>query len=302
MKMKKEDIESRLENITLQLQSPDIQFQAAALDAFIELISNQQLKTDQKKKTMSFLEKILNEPESSLRTECFKAVCLIGSKEFELIKGVFPIFFKELEKKNRFRSEIILDMFIILRNSNNPLIQDHIKEIIKNTPKWFNESYLIPVIEKFWVESTIHSFQFIDKYLNEIKEEVPNYPDKIKNLIAQKLKEYDNYIKEIKAQKEKEAKIKEEKLRIREELKRKEEETKRKKLLEKKEMMTKIEEYAKTISNQQELVSNEDIKTSEINTYMKEITEIKESTEDEAHDFTTFTNLGLKRKNVKEDE
>ena len=97
--MKKVKIDKRLENISQQLNSPDIQFQAAALDAFIDLISTEILNTSHKEKILPYLEKIINEPESSLRTECFKAVCLIGLKEFDLIKDLFPTVFQELEKK-----------------------------------------------------------------------------------------------------------------------------------------------------------------------------------------------------------
>ena len=123
--------QKRLENISENLKSVDIQFQSAALNSYIDLLVNEPLTTEQKKIILPFAEQILKESESSLRTDCFKAVCAVGVREFSLITHIFPIIFQELELKNRFRTEIVMEMMMELRNSKNPLIQDSIKKIIR---------------------------------------------------------------------------------------------------------------------------------------------------------------------------
>jgi len=299
--------QKRLENISENLKSVDIQFQSAALNSFIDLLVNEPLTTEQKKIILPFAEQVLKESESSLRTDCFKAVCAVGTRQFNLITHIFPIIFQELELKNRFRTEIVMEMMMELRNSKNPLIQDSIKKIIKETPKWFDKSYLIPIIKKFWESSTNLSFQFLDKYLDEINNSIVNYPDnmrEIKDLILLKINDYNSYLKHIQAQREKEAKIKAEQERLRERI-----EKKRK--MEKQEMKQKFEKYVKSISTQKTEISGESpgfSRQEEPYSTEKRIEE-KIIDVDKAQDiqqespaFKTFTNLGLKRKKIENDE
>jgi len=312
----KDDIDSKIEKISEHMNSPDVEFQGAALDAFIELISNNILTTTQKQKLLPEIEKMLKDTDSSLRTECFKIVCLIGSKEFDLIKEIFPIIFQELEKKNRFRSEIITDMICTLRNSNNPLIQDSIKKLIKHIPEWFDESFLVPIIVRFWSKSTDYDFQFIEKYLKEIQNEIPNYPVKIRELIFQKLKDYDNHLKKIQDQKIQEAKIREEQEKRRKELLREAEELKKKREIEKLDMKNKLEEYIKSIPSNKEVIAGNtsqdsnitkndartDNKSIELNAEVLNPNHSHELKENESKEFTTFTSLGLKRKILKKNQ
>jgi len=299
--------QKRLENIFENLKSADIQFQSAALNSFIDLLVNEPLTTEQKKKIFPFVEQVLKEPESSLRTDCFKAVCVVGAREFSLITHLFPIIFQELESKNRFRTEIVMEMMLELRNSKNPLIQDSIKKIIKETPKWFNESYLIPIIKKFWESSTSLSFQFLDKYLDEINNAIVKYPEpmrEIKDLILQKINDYNSYLKQLQAQREKEAKIKAEQEKIREDIEKKRE-------IEKKEMKQRLEKYVKSISTQKTEISEESLGFShqeEPNSTEKgkeeKIIDVDkdQKIQQESPAFKTFTNLGLKRKKIEDNE
>lgn len=299
--------QKRLENISENLKSVDIQFQSAALNSFIDLLVNEPLTTEQKKIILPFAEQVLKESESSLRTDCFKAVCAVGAREFSLITHIFPIIFQELELKNRFRTEIVMEMMMELRNSKNPLIQDSMKKVIKETPKWFDESFLIPIIKKFWESSTSQSFQFLDKYLDEINNSIVNYPDnmrEIKDLILQKINDYNSYLKQIQAQREKEAKIKAEQEKIREEIEKKRE-------IEKQEMEHKLEKYVKSISTQKTEISGvspgfshqEEPYSNEKRIEEKIIGVDKaQDIQQESPTFKTFTNLGLKRKKIENDE
>ena len=305
--MIRKGFQKRLENIFENLKSADIQFQSAALNSFIDLLVNEPLTTEQKKKIFPFVEQVLKEPESSLRTDCFKAVCVVGAREFSLITHLFPIIFQELESKNRFRTEIVMEMMLELRNSKNPLIQDSIKKIIKETPKWFNESYLIPIIKKFWESSTSLSFQFLDKYLDEINNAIVKYPEpmrEIKDLILQKINDYNSYLKQLQAQREKEAKIKAEQEKIREDIEKKRE-------IEKKEMKQRLEKYVKSISTQKTEISEESLGFShqeEPNSTEKgkeeKIIDVDkdQKIQQESPAFKTFTNLGLKRKKIEDNE
>ena len=239
------EIQERIENITENLSSPDVRFQSAALNSFIELISKEPLTSKQKNVVVPYVEKILQEADSSLREEGFNVVYSIGIREFDLISHIFAILVKELEVKNRFRTEIVMNLILEHKNSSNPIIQDSIRDLIKNTPKWFDESYLIPIIKNFWEASTHQSYQFLAKYLTDIKKSIPNYPEQfqeVKVLILQKINDYDKYLKQI--QKEKA-----EQKRLREELRKREENVKKLKEQENIEMKHKFEEYVKTISN-----------------------------------------------------
>ena len=168
-------IQERIENIADNLHSPDIRFQSAALNSFIELISTETLTSEQKKVVIPYVEKILQEASSSLREEAFKVVSSIGIREFHLISHLFTVLFKELEIKNRFRTEIVINLILEQKNSSIPLIEDSIRDLIKNTPIWFDESYLLPIIKNFWEASSHYSYQFLAKYLKDIKKSIPNY-------------------------------------------------------------------------------------------------------------------------------
>jgi len=298
--------QKRLENISENLKSTDIQFQSAALNSFIDLLVNEPLTTEQKKIILPFAEQVLKEPESSLRTDCFKAVCAVGAREFSLITHLFPIVFQELEQKDRFRTEIVMEMMLELRNSKNPLIQDSIKKIIKESPKWFDESYLIPIIKKFWDSSISLSFQFLDKYLDEINSAIVKYPEpmrEIKDLILQKINDYNSYLKQLQTQREKEAKIKEEQEKIREDIEKKRE-------IEKNKMKQRLDKYVKSISTQKTKISEESPGFS----HQEEPNHTEKGKEEGIIDvdedqiqpgspaFKTFTNLGLKRKEIEDNE
>jgi len=221
---------------------------------------------------------------------------------------------KELEGKNRFRLQHILEMLIELQNSNNPLIQEVFKQLIKKSPEWFDEPHLIPIIEDFWTDVAKKSFQFIDNYLNEIKTESASYPktfSNVKKIIETRLKEYDEYLKELKAQKELEQKLYEEEEKRREQLRKEEEERRRKQQEEHLKMKKKLEECLKSIEQEKTIIRPPE--TDEIPSInenhpaenLEEISEIKKQGGifiEEDSPFTTFTSLGLKRKNMDEDE
>ena len=106
--MNKEEIKNRLEEVLEHLESPDIQFQATGLETFNDLASNEVLTPEQLKTLIPFVKKILKEPDSTLKTDCFKTASLIGLKKFNLIEDIFPLLFEELKNKNRFRSKIVV--------------------------------------------------------------------------------------------------------------------------------------------------------------------------------------------------
>ena len=169
---------------------------------------------------------------------------------------------------------------------------------------WFVESYLQPIIIEFWQESTSQGFQFLQNYINEITEELVKYPETLNNLkdfIHQQLDKHNEHLKEIAKQNELENRLREEELKRREELKLKEEELRLKQEEERIKMKKKLEDYVKNISepsikqsqnldeNSVQLpMDNKDLSASEA----KNI-EIENSSA-----FTTFTNLGLKRKKL----
>ena len=303
-------IQERIENIAENLISPDIRFQSAALNSFIELISNETLTSKQKNVVVPYIEKILEDSDSSLREDGFKVVYSIGIREFHLITHLFAILFKELEVKNRFRTEIVINLILEHRNSSNPIIQDSICDLIKNTPKWFDQSYLIPIIKNFWEVSTQQSYQFLAKYLNDIKKTIPNYPEKfqeVSNLILQKINDYDKYLEQLQNDKA-------EQKRLREELRIREEKVKKLKEYENIEMKHKLEEYIKSISNKEseiiEIDSFPENMNLEKNIFneedannqnLGETPDINDNNRRENSPFHTFTGLGLKRKE-KEDQ
>lgn len=299
--MDKIKIQERIENIAENLSSPDVRFQSAALNSFIELISNETLTSKQKNIVLPYVEKILLEADSSLREEVFKVVYSIGIREFHLISHLFAILFKELEVKNRFRTEIVMNLILEHKNSSNPIIQDSISDLIENTPKWFDESYLIPIIKNFWEASTQQSYQFLTKYLKDIKKSIPNYPEQFQEVIAfllQKINDYDKYLNQIKKEKA-------EQKRLREELKKREEKFKKLKEQEKVEMKHKLEEYVKSISDKKSEfiepdshLENKNLEKNKGDTKPQITVETPDINNDgkESSPFTTFTGLGLKRK------
>lgn len=295
--MRKEEIEKRLENITLQLGSQDISFQAMALEAFNNLLLKETLTKDQKKTVLPFIEKSLEDPEVTLRTDCFKTACLLGSKDINIITSIYPVLFEELKKKNRFRSEIVINMICDLINLNNQQIQDSIKEVIKNCPEWFDEPHLTNIIIEFWKKSISKDFQFIKSYKEEIELSLNNYPPKmkeVKEFITTKLQEYEEYLKQLQIKKKEEAKKREAEIKRREKLKLKEEEEKKRKLEKIRKAREKIE---KSIIKQQ----NETAISQNIQSESGGIEKVNEESIEEKSPGVSFTKLGLKRKKAEKE-
>ena len=194
-----------------------------------------------------------------------------------------------------------MNLILEHKNSSNPIIQDSISDLIENTPKWFDESYLIPIIKNFWEASTQQSYQFLTKYLKDIKKSIPNYPEQFQEVIAfllQKINDYDKYLNQIKKEKA-------EQKRLREELKKREEKFKKLKEQEKVEMKHKLEEYVKSISDKKSEfiepdshLENKNLEKNKGDTKPQITVETPDINNDgkESSPFTTFTGLGLKRK------
>ena len=211
--MEKVNTDEIIENISTYLKSDEISFQAAALSAFNELIQKENLTKSQKKVVISFIKNELQRDKSSLRTDCIKTTCLIGSKDFQLIEDLFPILIQELEIKNRFRTEIILDFLSEMRNFYSPKIREAITLIIEKTPILFNKEPHKSLIKKFWENCIENDFQFIKNYMDIIKNNLENYPDdefyEIKAFISRKLREYEDFVLAIEKQQIQELNLKE---------------------------------------------------------------------------------------------
>jgi len=314
--MNKDEIKERLERISEQIDSPDSQFQAAALEAFIDLITTESLTSDQKKVILPFLETILKGENSPLKTAGLKVTCLIGMKEFELIVPWIPLLIQECTHKNRYRAEIIIDFLLSKRNSNHQVIQDFIKQFLKESPIWFNDPYLLSVPQKFWKEALEKDFQFLDKYSHEIQEALDTYPDhfeKIKEIIKEKIKQYGEYLKDLQKKREEEERLRKEKKKQQEERLRKEEEYRKKKKIEQEEMKKKLEEYVQTIAETKEPFSAPYSQDQTEKSSQKTVASaqsdaensdsfIRPANQEEAPEFVSFTSLGLKRKNDKKPE
>ncbi|MHA1338835.1 MAG: hypothetical protein ACTSRZ_02710 [Promethearchaeota archaeon] len=210
-KLKK--IKKKIDNIILQLKVPDEKYQSVALNALSHLVKKEEFTEKQIKKIIPYLEKIIKDEESLVRNDCIKAICEIGKKKFDLIANIFPLLSKEIESKNRFRIQSIIDMISELRYSNNIDIQNFIKEFLKKTPEWFDKPYLKSIIKDFWNIENKKIIPFIDNYKDEINESIKNYPENfsdIKNLILEKMNEYEiNKLNLEKRNKEEILKIKE---------------------------------------------------------------------------------------------
>ncbi|MHA1283979.1 MAG: hypothetical protein ACTSQP_15895 [Promethearchaeota archaeon] len=302
--LSKEEIENRLKRIFLQMESPDEKFQSAALNAFINLLENETLTKNQKRKMISILKKFLVYKDSPLRTEIFQVICAIGKKDFTIIEELSDDLVKEIEVKNRYRNKIIFDMFANLRNSNNPRVQSFFKDLIEKTPNWFDEPHLIPIIEEFWEKSTESGFELFEKYLPLITKSIESYPAMLENLkikILNKIKDYNDYLELVRKRKEEEAKKREEKLRKQEELKKQKAALELKRKLEREKMKKELESYVNTLNQKKESVNfskqvKVDQKISVEESLNNENSAIQINSEEQNNLFPTFTSLGLKRK------
>jgi len=302
--MNRDEIKERLGNILMQLESPDDQAKSAALDAYTDLISKESLTSDQKKAIIPFITKIFGKRDSPLRTDCFKVASIIGKKEFHLIEDLYPPLLQELDVKNRYRTEVIIDMHNVLRDSNNPQIVDAIKRIIKDTPTIFSEPYLIPIIEGFWKNSTQKGFYFIDNYMDDLKEAIENYPetfDNLKKIIMDKIKEYDENLKKVKERTAEEERKRIEQIALQEELKKKQEEIREKMRQEQEEMKKSLETQMESITNTKKILQENKGTATETPKTIPDAPPLGESGIEEPEPFTTFSNIGLKRKTIEKE-
>ena len=150
-------------------------------------------------------------------------------------------------------------------------------------------------------------YQFLAKYLKDIKKSIPNYPEKFQEvsaLILQKINDYDKYLEQLQNEKV-------EQKRLREELRIREENVKKLKEQENVEMKHKLEEYLKSISNKKsEIIETDSFPENKnlennISNEKDAKNQIPVETPNnhrESSPFHTFTGLGLKRKEIEDNE
>ena len=296
--MEKEEIKNRLANIKDYLNSGDIASKAIALQSFNHLIQNEILSIEQKQFVLSFLKKEIEDSHSSLRTDCFETVKVIGIQDFNDIKDIFPILIQEFPKKNRFRSEIVLELLNSIIMMKTPEIEQAFRELIVDGWDYFNEPYLYPIYEKFIKNCLDNDFVAINKYKPEIKQAINKYPSRmenIKSLFEEKLQEYDGYLTFLQDKKTKEESLRKER-KFEQEKERLQKIESLKKL---KEKLTKINE----IDDDSSLSPDIEIEDSEIflpsSNYNTNNDLELESNFTSDGEFVNFTRLGLKRKQRK---
>lgn len=296
--MEKEEIKNRLANIKDYLDSGDIASKAIALQSFNHLIQNEILSEEQKQFVISFLKKEIEDNHSSLRTDCFETVKAIGIQDFNDIKDIFPILIKEFPKKNRFRSEIVLELLNSIIMIKTPEIEQAFRELIVDGWDYFNEPHLYPIYEKFIKNCLDNDFVAINKYKPEIKQAIKKYPSRmenIKSLFEEKLQEYNGYLSFLE-----DKQTKEESLR------------KERKFEQEKERLQKIESLKKLKEKLTKVTETDDdsslLLDTEIEDSQSPLTYSNSDTDNDVdletdftsdEEFVNFTRLGLKRKQRK---
>ncbi|MBD3212867.1 MAG: hypothetical protein GF311_09685 [Candidatus Lokiarchaeota archaeon] len=267
--MNKKEISERLDNIKIQIKSNDFKFRAHALNAFINLLSQNKIEYDLIDNIKPFLKENISDPYSSLKTDAIRASCFMILQNINKNEDLMEILLSELYDENMYRIEIILYAFSKLSNSNNKRFQEIIVEILRETPNIFGDSRFIPIIFDFWKEIFEQNPKFIDKYQKLIEKVLESYPEEfsdIRSFIFRKISDYNDYINEIKKKR------------------REERELRGKKIESKQKVKTPLKNNRETISN-----TNYDEET-------KRIIEKKENRKK-----TTFSDLGFKRKTDSED-
>jgi hypothetical protein len=301
------DLENRLENIIIHLNSGNLQYQAAAFTALYDLLGKQRIPLEFENKIIKFIKNELNDVDSSIRTDCFKIAALLGKFKFRLIDDFFPQLFHEISLKNRFRSKIIMDLIGSYINSTNITIKDAVKEIILNAHNWFSESYLIPIIMQFYNDSTQNGYFFIENYKKEIEIGIKLYPSEYQDIIEllkSKLDEYNTYKEQERVKKDEKDRIIEVE-RANRQLEREnimEEINKKKSILQgdNHEQNQLIDDENKNkIKNKNKLTPNQNIGEVNKNNDNESDNELK-SESDKENRFVSFTSLGLKRKSHEE--
>jgi hypothetical protein len=213
--MKNKEINERLKNIKIQIKSNDIKFRAHALIAFTDLLRQNKIDND----LISFIKPILKEnisdQYSSLKTDSIKAACFMILQNLSENEDLIKILLAELKENDKYRSEVILDTFSKLSNSNNKEIKEAIIRILKETPNLFNKPRFIPLIHDFWRGVLDQNYSFIDKYRSHIEKILKTYPDEFSEIcdfIYKKIADYQAYMDEIKTKRRKERKLREEKI------------------------------------------------------------------------------------------
>jgi hypothetical protein len=267
--MKKKEIIERLENIEIQIKSNDVKFKSHALFAFIDLISKTKLDFKNIKFMKAFLKENIADPYSSLKTDSIKAASIMILQDSAENEDLISLLLDQLKDRNKFRLEIILDMLSKLSNSNNKRIQEAIIEILEKTPQLFDQARFETIIENFWKQTLEQNHSFIDKYKDHMKRAIKSYPEEfseIRDHIYSEISDHMKYIDEIKNKRRRERKLREEKLK-----KRKDQKTDK----EREEEII----YEEENQNKPKKINGRDINRKN----------------------TTFSGLGLKRKDEKKD-
>lgn len=298
----------RFNNIIEYLNSGEIQNQAMAYRSLNEMVLMKSPTKEQLKLLIPILREEMKDKDSSLRTDCFKTICILGKLNFDSISEFFPILIEELPEKNRFRTQIVLDFLSHIGISNRLEIQEAIKKTLKLGPSWFNESYLLKIYEDYINSLIGHGNQFMEKYYVEFEDLVKNlHPsmDSIKDNLIKKLDEYKNFIEDLKRKKQEEEKLKKKKELARQELKRQKDEA-IKRIINKKTKQKKTNRKEKSSKHLKDTtpkkISKETVRDESqlVVSSEEKLDNTDKSIESDEFEFVSFTKLGLKRTDSEE--
>jgi len=281
-----QEIDTKLQIILEYLESNDLGNQASALQALNRLLFEVSLEPKQLEPFIQFIEREIKRKDVEIYIDLIRTASLLGKSNFEYIKNIYPIISSDLQSKNRFKVEIVLDLLSSHINSSIPPINQTFNEILLHGHEWFDHPNLIPIFRHFF-ESVTESggFRFIAKNharLTKFLVQLPPSMKQIKDLLQTKIEEYQAFLKaeEEKRIAEKEAKRKLEEAQRALEMKKKEIEEKRKKIL-------------KDLTKPQ-LVEDD---LSKVPTVKIEVDEPEEQ-EERDESWASFSSFGLKRKDT----
>ena len=177
LRMMEDDIKERVGNIIDLLQSDDSSNQAAALKSLIVILKDRNLSKEEYRQILPEIIRLLENQASMVQEEAIEAGCHITKNAINMGKQLFPLFKKTLEQDNRFLATPILDLMKEVGYVPDEDVKNLVEHVIREAPIIFKKEHMRPLFTGFIDAIIGNDFRFIRRYKDALEEIIDSYPE-----------------------------------------------------------------------------------------------------------------------------
>ncbi|MHA1998020.1 MAG: hypothetical protein ACTSU9_07870 [Promethearchaeota archaeon] len=194
------DLNKQVEHIEDLLGSDDSSNKVSALRALTKMIEQDLLLKKQARVFVPVIHGILTgRSNSSIMEETIEAACALCDRFLQDCKTLLPLFQGILVLKNRFYSSLVLDFIV----ENGVIRDDEVKALVEyvldHASVDFSDTFLKPKFDSFIESAISRDFRFIRRYRGALERAIakdPGFFSGVAPAIKERISAYDSFLEE----------------------------------------------------------------------------------------------------------